>query len=91
MKTGADGSKTVESTKKLDTTHALYGKKVVMTGFRDKALEERLKSMGVKVSSSVSGKTDFVVVPFDETTGKADKARDIGVKLITLEMFKKML
>ena len=32
-------------------SHPLNGKTIVMTGFRDKDLEQRLKEIGVKVGS----------------------------------------
>ena len=37
-------------------------KKVVMTGFRDKEMQEFIESKGASVASAVSGKTDLVIV-----------------------------
>jgi NAD-dependent DNA ligase len=37
----------------IDTIHPLYGKTIVMTGFRDKELEAIIKQKGAKVSSNV--------------------------------------
>ena len=71
------------------TSHPLYKKSVVMTGFRDKGLEAEIKKVGGKVGSSVSKKTFAVVVKtLDEDTGKAEKARDLGVPLITVDDFR---
>ena len=75
--------------KKLDTSHPLYDKKIVITGFRDKNFEKKLLDVGAKLGSSVSSKTFLVVVDdIDEDTGKAEKGRKLN-KLITLEDFNK--
>lgn len=76
---------------KIDDSHPLYGKKIVMTGFRDKALEELIKSKGGEIGSSVSKKTFAVLVKsLDEDTGKAEQARALGVSLMTPDAFKKL-
>lgn len=69
----------------VDTSHALYEKTVVFTGFRDKALEERLKGVGAKLGSSVSGKT-FVVVA-KESSGKTEEAKKRNIPVLTPEEF----
>ncbi len=69
----------------VDTSHALYGKSVVFTGFRDKDLEERLKSVGATLGSSVSGKT-FVVVA-KESSGKTEEAKKRNIPVLTPEEF----
>ena len=75
---------------KIDTSHPLFGKKIVITGFRDKELEEYIKSKGGKIATSVSKNTSMVIVKsMDEDTGKAEKARALKIPLITLEMFQK--
>ena len=67
----------------------LYNKKIVITGFRDKELQQKLDKIGVKLGTSVSKKTFVVLVKdMDDDTGKADKARKLGVKLMTPEAFK---
>jgi NAD-dependent DNA ligase len=69
--------------------HPLNNKKIVITGFRDKDLEATIKSFGGIMASSVSSKTDFVIVKdLNENTGKANEARDKNVELITVESFK---
>lgn len=81
--------KLVVKKKKLDTSHPLYDKKIVITGFRDKNFEKKLLDVGAKLGSSVSSKTFLVVVDdIDEDTGKAEKGRKLN-KLITLEDFNK--
>ena len=61
-----------------------------MTGFRDQELQNKLKSIGAKLGSSVS-KNTFVVLVKDlgEDTGKALDAKNLGIPLMTPEEFKK--
>jgi DNA ligase (NAD+) len=63
---------------------------VVFTGMRDKELEDEIESRGGKVGSSVSKKTSVVVAkdPSDET-GKVKTAKELGVKVVDFETFKK--
>lgn len=74
--------------KVVDQSHPLFGKSIVMTGFRDTALQEKLKDIGAKLGSSVSSKT-FVVLVKDkeEDTGKANEARKLNVPLMTPQEF----
>lgn len=75
--------------KKINTSHPLYDKKIVITGFRDKNFEKQLLDVGANISGSVSSKTFLVVVDDkDEDTAKAEKGRALN-KLITLDDFKK--
>ena len=73
----------------MDDTHPLFGKTIVMTGFRDTDIQEALKNVGAKLGSSVS-KNTFVVLVKDlsEDTGKAADARRLGINLMTPEVFK---
>ena len=69
-----------------DTGHELFGKKWVMTGFRDKDLIEKLEKVGAVQQSAVSKKTFMVIVKDkDEDTGKAEEARRLGVQVLTPE------
>ena len=71
-------------------SHPLYGKKIVMTGFRDKELTKILEDLGANMGSSVSKNTFVVLVKdVDEDTGKAEQARNLNVPLMTPEDFKK--
>lgn len=73
----------------LDQSHPLYGKIVVMTGFRDAELQDALKKVGAKLGSSVSKNTFAVLVKnMDEDTGKAADARKLGIQLMTPDAFK---
>ena len=78
----------VEEKKQVDQSHPLFGKSIVMTGFRDTAIQEALKNIGAKLGSSVSSKTFVVLVKDkDEDTGKANEARKLGVPLMTPQEF----
>lgn len=68
----------------------LSGKKIVMTGFRDKQIMKWIENNGGTMASSVSSSTHFVLVKdLDEITGKADQARDLGITLMTADEFSK--
>jgi DNA ligase (NAD+) len=72
-------------------SHPLYGKKWIMTGFRDKDLIEKLKSLGAEQGSSVNSKTFVVLVKdTDDDTGKAEEARRLGIPLMTVKQFEEM-
>jgi len=78
-----------KKTEALDTSHELYGKRILMTGFRDKELEKQIVAVGGKIATSVSKTTFAVLVKnIDEDTVKANKARKLGVKLMTPSKFK---
>lgn len=73
---------------------ALTGKSFVITGglssmTRDEA-KRKLQELGAKVSSSVSKKTDYVIVG-EEPGSKADKARELGVTLLGEKELLRML
>ena len=72
----------------------LAGKTVVLTGtlerFTRKEAEEAVLARGGKVSSSVSRKTDYVVVGKDPGS-KYDKARELGVTILDEHEFERLL
>jgi DNA ligase (NAD+) len=72
----------------------LAGKTVVVTGslvnYDRHTIETRIKDAGGKSSGSVSKKTDYVLVG-DKPGSKLDKAKELGVKVITEEEFEKLL
>jgi NAD-dependent DNA ligase len=82
------GEEGIVEKKQADQSHPLFGKSIVMTGFRDTAIQEALKNIGAKLGTSVSSKT-FVVLVKDkeEDTGKANEARKLGVPLMTPQEF----
>jgi len=73
----------------------LTGLTIVMSGFRDANIQEKLEEMGVKITSSVSKNTDYLVVKnqetIDEATGKVEKAKEIGVNIITKDQLIKLI
>jgi len=76
--------------KKVDKSHPLYGKKILLTGFRDKSLETKIKTHGGTMASSASSKVFVVLVPtMDADTGKAEEAREKGLTLMTPDAFTK--
>ena len=85
----SQSSATQTQKQEIDETHPLFGKSIVMTGFRDAEIQEALKNVGAKLGSSVS-KNTFVVLVKDlsEDTGKAADARKLGVPLMTPDVFK---
>ena len=85
---------TIEKKKTVKKTK-LTGLTIVMSGFRDADVQEKLEGMGVKISSSVSKNTDYLVVKnqdtIDEGTGKVEKAKEAGVKIITKDQLIKLM
>jgi NAD-dependent DNA ligase len=82
----------VTEKKQVDESHPLFGKTIVMTGFRDTQIQEDIKNVGAKLGTSVSKNTFIVLVKDNlavEDTGKAADARKLGVTLMTPEEFVK--
>ncbi len=100
------GKKIVKELKQLGikTTHdkkavpvgglPLAGKTVVVTGtlvnYDRVTIENAIKDAGGKASGSVSKKTDYVLVG-DKPGSKADKAKELGVKIINEAEFDKLI
>ena len=64
--------------------HPLYGKKWVMTGFRDKTLIQDLLNVGSEQGSVVNKKTSFLIVKdLDEDNVKVADAQKLGVPIMT--------
>ena len=85
---------TLKSEKKKSSAQQLAGRSFVLTGgldsmTRDEA-KEKIESLGGKVNSSVSKKTDFVVAGTDAGS-KLDKAAELGITVIGEKEFRKML
>ena len=83
-------NKLKETHKKKPQTvqHAMTGKKIVFTGIRPNDLIKKLEIVGASMGTSVSKNTFAVIVKsLDETTGKADQARALGIPLMTPEEF----
>src|SRR5690606_20236433 len=72
----------------------LEGLTIVATGslqdFTRDAVKEAIIAAGGKAASSVSKKTDYVVVG-ENAGSKADKAEELGIPMLDEEQFKKLL
>ena len=69
-----------------------YNFTIVMSGFRDKELENKLKDGGAKVTGSVSKNTDYLVVAnTDDNSSKITKAKSLNVKIMSKDDFIKKL
>ena len=53
-------------------------------------LQQIVEDMGGRAASSVSKKTDYVVVG-ENAGSKADKAKSLGVQIITEQQFKDLI
>jgi NAD-dependent DNA ligase len=88
------GKKT--KTKKETETEAdaalepLRGKTIVFTGFREKEWEAQLKTVECTVSGTVSKKVTMVVAAdVEETSAKLEKARALGIPIVSKAAFAK--
>ena len=83
-----------ELLKKAKPKGKLAGKTIVVTGtlqnFTRQQIEEAIRNAGAKSSSSVSKATDFVLAG-DNPGSKLDKARLLGVKVISEKQFLDMI
>lgn len=88
------GVKLTHDKKTTSGKQPLAGKTVVATGtfiqYDRVGIEELIKSLGGKPGSSVSKKTDYVVAG-DKAGSKADKARELGVPVLTEDEFIKLI
>jgi DNA ligase (NAD+) len=86
------GVKVIES--KIKEKGKLAGKTLVFTGTlkdfgRDEA-RNLVESLGGMTASTVSKKVDYVIVGEDPGS-KFDKAKELGIKILTEEEFKKLI
>ena len=71
---------------KISEDSPLKNMKFVFTGFRDKELKEKVENLGGDVVSSVSSKTTYVVCKNPNgSSGKLKKARESGIKIISID------
>ena len=72
----------------VTTDHVLYGKNIVFTGFRNKELEAKLKTIGAKVTTSINKKTHTLLVKSkDEESLKVEEAKKLSVEIMTADEF----
>ncbi len=83
---GFNLEKTILKSATQSLSHMFFGKKLIFTGkmssSRDK-MKKNAKSIGVQVVSSVSSKTDFLVIGKNVGQKKIQNAKKFGVKVIT--------
>jgi DNA ligase (NAD+) len=89
------GLKLTEEKRKAPAGSAdLTGKTVVVTGslehYQREEVEALIRKLGGKPAGSVSKKTDFVVAGA-KAGGKLDKAKQLGVRVLTEAEFQKMI
>lgn len=84
----------MEEIKKAGAPQKLQGLTFVLTGaltsFTREEAEEKIAELGGRISSSVSKKTDYVIVG-KEPGSKYDKAKELGIKILDEEEFKEMV
>ncbi|PIS28903.1 MAG: DNA ligase (NAD(+)) LigA [Candidatus Marinimicrobia bacterium CG08_land_8_20_14_0_20_45_22] len=89
-----EGGVTIQVIEKTSEASPIAGKTFVFTGTLATMTREEAKdlveNLGAVASSSVSKKTDFVVVGTDPGS-KADKARQLGVKILTEDEFRALI
>ena len=75
----------------ISAMNPLFGKTIVITGFRDAGLEEVFKKIGVKIGSSVSKNTFIVLVKAVNEgldTGKISDAKKLDIPIYQVDDFK---
>jgi len=71
-----------------DTSHPLYEKNILITGFRDEDFKMNIRNVGGKIASGISSNVDILVVKsMDSTTSKMKKAQELGVDIMTKDEF----
>ena len=87
------GIKMDESVSTVAASSALAGKSIVVTGslvkYGREEIERRLRDLGAKASGRVSKKTDYLLAG-EKAGSKLEKARELGVRIITEEEFEKL-
>ena len=76
------------------TKNSFYGKTVAVTGRLDNYtrtdIQSRLLELGAYPTSSVSKKTDYIIVGA-KSGSKLDKARALGIKILSEYEFENMI
>jgi DNA ligase (NAD+) len=81
-----------EDIKDENKVEILKDKKFLFTGFRNKDWEKLITDSGGKVVTAISKITDYLVVKNKtDKSGKIDKANELGIKILDVEEFKKMI
>ena len=68
----------------------LNNQKIVMTGFRDSGLEEQITKIGGTIQGAINKSSTILIVKDSSVKkGKMIKAQELGIKIMSLEDFKK--
>ena len=75
--------------KTVEPLNELYGKKILMTGFRDKELSQQFEKLGIIQPSSISKQLFILLVKSKEDSNtKINEAQKLGIPILTVEEFK---
>jgi len=77
--------------KSMSTSHLLYNKSIVMTGFRDEKIKKLVTEAGGTIGSGVT-KNTFIVITKDmeQSSGKISEAKRLNIPIMTpLDFLKK--
>jgi NAD-dependent DNA ligase len=88
LKFNVPAKKTVIATHNNDNSFA--EQVIAMTGFRSDDITEYVESRGGKIGSVVSKNTTLVLYKGDKPSSKLEKAKELGIKLMTREKFEKL-
>lgn len=90
MKDILDIKKILKNTPKKKKAGELSGKKIVLTGFRDKQLQSNIEDIGGKVSTAISNNTNIVIAKdIDDSSSKLLQAKKKNIPIMTVKEFKK--
>ena len=85
---------TIKNGKHQAVSNECSGKTFVLTGtlerFSREEAKEKIRALGGSVSSSVSAKTDYVVAG-EEAGSKREKAKELGVRILSEQEFLSMI
>jgi NAD-dependent DNA ligase len=81
---------TIQQTNQPQTPNPLFNKTIVLTGFRDQELQDQLKKLGAKQTSTVSKNTFILLVKdnMQDETSKVQDAKKLNIPIMTKEEFK---
>jgi NAD-dependent DNA ligase len=69
----------------------LNNKKIVLSGFRDKKLQELINKEGGIITNTISSKTDYLIIKENYISEKIKKAKELGIKILTINEFNNLI
>ena len=75
--------------KNIDTGHILHEKKILLTGFRDDDILNKIRNVGANISTSVSKNLDILIIKDKNVqSSKLDKAKTFDtIDIVTKSQF----